>query len=374
MHVSAICAGKLWSGRIIVMRFAAAGYALACRSRLCDKRICLENSFMATNLKFGLLLPHFCKHASVKNCVEGAKRAEAYGFDSVWVRDHLVFEPHGIEGSDNTHIEGLLVLSAIAAVTKNISLGTSMAICHRHPIHLAQLFAGLSVISQGRVIMGMGLGGFPHEFAAAGYPTGLEERAELVRSNLQICRQLWAGERVSFKNNYFDFTDVALKPKPVKPIPIWYGGGTPAACRRAVEYCDGWMPARITLATFTKLIDYTRGLCQKTGKPMIRTAVMPFTSVSKDRDAALSEVNTESLIAEANKFSTWVKPPSRMFPNLDDIRGFILAGTPADIACDTRAYEEAGADHIVYDLRFRYADWLEQIDLLGREVLPALRG
>ena len=52
---------------------------------------------------------------------------------------------------------------------------------------------------------------------------------------------------------------------------------------------------------------------------------------------------------------------------------FHLAGTPADIACDTRAYEEAGADHIVYDLRFRYADWLEQIDLLGKEVLPVLR-
>src|SRR6266850_1461284 len=313
---------------------------------------------MSTKLKFGLLLPHFCEHASVANCLEGAKRAEAYGFHSVWVRDHLVFEPHGIEGSDNTHIEGLLVLAAIAAVTKNISLGTSMAICHRNPIHLAQLFAGLSVISQGRVIMGMGLGGFPHEFAAAGYPSGLEERTELVRSNLQICRRLWAGERVSFKNNYFDFTDVTLKPTPVKPIPI----------------CDGWMPARITLATFTKLIDYTHGLCQKAGKPMISTAVMPFTSVSKDREAALSEVNTESLIAEANKFSTWVKRPSGMLANLDDIRGFILAGTPADIARGTRAYEEAGADHIVYDLRFRYADWLEQIDLLGREVLPALRG
>ena len=72
---------------------------------------------MATNLKFGLLLPHFCEHASVKKCLEGAKRAEAYGFDSVWVRDHLVFEPHGIEGRDNTHIEGLLVLSAIAAAS-----------------------------------------------------------------------------------------------------------------------------------------------------------------------------------------------------------------------------------------------------------------
>jgi probable F420-dependent oxidoreductase len=329
---------------------------------------------MQTKLKFGLLLPHFCEHASMTHCLEGAKRAEAYGFDSVWVRDHLVFEPHGIEGSDNTHIEGLLVLSAIAAVTKNISLGTSMAICHRHPIHLAQLFAGLSAISLGRVIMGLGLGGFPHEFAAAGYASGLEERAELVRSNVQICRRLWTGERVSFKNKYFDFTDVALKPSPVKPIPIWYGGGTPAACRRAVEYCDGWMPARTTLATFRKLIAYIRELCQRAGKPMISAAVMPFTSIGKDREAALSRINIESLIAEVNKFPTWVKPASGIFSKLDDIRGFILAGTPADIVCETRAYEEAGADHVVFDLRFRYADWPEQIDLLGKEVLPSLRG
>jgi alkanesulfonate monooxygenase SsuD/methylene tetrahydromethanopterin reductase-like flavin-dependent oxidoreductase (luciferase family) len=101
---------------------------LASHAGLCKKEKTLgRNELMGTRLKFGLLLPHFCEHASAANCLEGAKRAEAYGFDSVWVRDHLVFEPHGIEGNDNTHIEGLLVLSAIAAVTKNISLGTSPA-------------------------------------------------------------------------------------------------------------------------------------------------------------------------------------------------------------------------------------------------------
>ena len=327
---------------------------------------------MGTNLKFGLLLPHFCEHASVANCLEGAQRAESYGFDSVWVRDHLVFEPHGIEGNDNTHIEGLLLLSAIAAVTQRIFLGTAMAICHRHPVYLAQLFAGLSAISHGRVIMGIGLGGFPHEFAAAGYPTALEDRARLVRSNVQICRSLWAGETVSFEDKYFQFADVALKPCPVRRIPIWYGGGTPAACRRAVEYCDGWMPARTTLATFEKLIGYLRKLCRHANKPMISAAVMPFTSVDKDRATALSKISIESLLGEANKFPTWVKPPSGVFSRLDDIRGLILAGTPADIVRETRAYEAAGADHIVYDLRFRYADWHEQVDLLGQEVLPAL--
>jgi alkanesulfonate monooxygenase SsuD/methylene tetrahydromethanopterin reductase-like flavin-dependent oxidoreductase (luciferase family) len=327
---------------------------------------------MRTTLKFGLLLPHFGKHASVADCLEGARRAEAYGFDSVWVRDHLVFQPHGIEGADNTHIEGLLLLSAIAAATRTIALGTAMTICHRHPIHLAQLFAGLSAISRGRIIMGIGLGGFPHEFAAAGYPSGLEHRAELVRTNVQICRRLWSGARVSLKNSYFDFAEVMLNPTPVEPIPIWYGGGTPAACRRAVEYGDGWMPARITLATFARLLTYIRQLCRNSGKRMIHTAVMPLTSVAGAREAALSPINVSSLIAEANKFHSWVKPPET-FSTLDDIRGFILAGTADDIARETRAYAEAGADHIIYDLRFRYADWLGQIDILGREVLPVLR-
>jgi probable F420-dependent oxidoreductase len=328
---------------------------------------------MPSKLKFGLLLPHFCEHASIELCLEGSRRAERYGFHSLWVRDHLVFEPHGIEGTNNTHIEGLLMLSAVAAATSNIRLGTSMTICHRHPIHLAQSFAALRAISGGRIIMGIGLGGFAHEFAAAGLPTGIAERAELVRSNVEVCRRLWAGERVTFKSEYLDFADVELKPTPLKPIPIWYGGGTSAACRRAVEYCDGWMPARTTLPTFEKLIQYIRGLCENVGKPMISAAVMPFTSVAPNRAAALAPVNIDALIAEANKFPTWVKPASGRFCSLDDIRGLILAGTPSDIMREMRAYAEAGADHIVFDLRFRFGDWLEQIDLLGTEVLPALQ-
>lgn len=319
------------------------------------------------------MLPHFCEHGSLEKCLEGSKRAEAYGFDSVWVRDHLVFEPHGIEGADKTHIEGLLTLSAVASVTTKLILGTAMAICHRHPIHLAQLFAGLSTLSQGRLILGMGLGGFPHEFAAVGYPNSLRDRANLAKINTQICRRLWAGEKVSYKDDYFDFEDVELKPAPVRLIPIWYGGGTPAACRRAVEYGDGWMPARITLATFRKCVEYLRELSRKAGRPMIDAAVMPLTSIAKDKETALSNAKVKALIDEANKYPTWVRPASGSFQTLEDIRGLILAGTPEDIVRETRAYQEAGAEHIVYDLRFRYADWYEQIDFLGKEVLPAVR-
>ncbi|MBM4262733.1 MAG: LLM class flavin-dependent oxidoreductase [Deltaproteobacteria bacterium] len=329
---------------------------------------------MATNLRFGLLLPHFCEHASMDACIAGARRAEAYGFDSVWVRDHLVFTPHRSDGIDNTHIEGLLVLSAVAAATQKLTLGTAMAICHRQPIHLAQAFAGLSAISKGRVVMGMGLGGFPQEFAAAGWPSALADRVKLARANVDICRRLWAGETLSHKSEFMEFHDVALKPTPQKPIPIWVGGGTPASCRRAAEYGDGWMPARITLLTFEQRIGYLRELCAKQNRAMLETAVMPFTTIGKNQEDALKGMRVDNLIDEAHNSSSWVKPPSGKFSTLADLRGVILAGATQDIVRETRAYEQAGANHIVYDLRLRYKDWHEQIDLLGKHVLPALRG
>jgi alkanesulfonate monooxygenase SsuD/methylene tetrahydromethanopterin reductase-like flavin-dependent oxidoreductase (luciferase family) len=327
---------------------------------------------MRAKLKVGLLLPHFGEHASIEKCLEGSLRAEAYGFDSVWVRDHLVFTPHDIEGNDNTHIEGLVLLSAVAAVTTKLTLGTAMAICHRHPIHLAQSFAALSRISNGRVIMGMSLGGFPHEFTAAGLPSGLPERARLARANAALCRRLWSGGKVSYQNDYYNFTNIELKPTPVSPIPIWGGGSTPAACRRVVDYCDGWLPARITIETFKKRMVYLRELSLSAGRSMMTAAVMPLTSIAKDKEAALSHVDVKGLIDEANKNATWVKPVAGSFSTLDDIEGLIFAGTPADIVRETRAYQAAGAELVVFDLRLRYGDWYQQIELLGEEVLPVL--
>ncbi|MBI2985459.1 MAG: LLM class flavin-dependent oxidoreductase [Deltaproteobacteria bacterium] len=328
---------------------------------------------MATKLKFGLLLPHFGEYASIERCINGAKKAEEYGFDSVWVRDHLVFEPHGMEGEDNTHIEGLLVLASIASVCKKLTLGTGTVISHRHPIHLAQAMAGLSNICGGKAIMGLGLGTFQHEFAAAGYPNTLQDRANLAKINATLCRRLWAGEKVSYKDNYFNFEDVGLKPRPINPIPIWYGGGTPASCRRAAEYCDGWMPGRIPMATFVKMVKYLREQYQKAGKPMGTVGAIPIVSIDKDLDTALGKVNTKGLINEGNKKPTWVRPPSGTFSKFEDIRGLLLAGKPEDIVRDTKEYEANGLNHIVYDLRFRYADWYQQIDFLGKEVLLALR-
>ena len=328
---------------------------------------------MAKELRFGLLLPHFGEHASVADCLDGAKRAEAYGFDSVWVRDHLVFKPHQIEGGNNTHIEGMLLLAAISSVTAKIRLGTAMTICHRHPIHLAQLGASLSTLSGGRLILGIGLGGFAHEFAAAGWPPDLRERAALVKANVEILRRLWSGENVAYSDRWLKFANVELKPCPLADIPIWIGGGTLAACRRAVALGEGWLPARVTLATFANRVTYLRDLCRAAAKPMIKTAVMPLTTIGKDLESSLRGIDVKSIFDESQRFTAWVNAAEIRASDGENSRGLLLAGTTEDIVRETRAYAEAGADHIVYDLRLRFAQWQEQLDLLGREVLPALR-
>lgn len=328
---------------------------------------------MGRKLQFGLMLPHFGEYASVQACIEGAQQAAGLGFHSVWVRDHIVFEPHALEGSDKAYFEGLMMLAAIASVTEGLTFGTAMLISHRHPLHLAQLLATLSHLAKGRVVLGLGLGGFAREFAAVGRPTELRDRAVLAHTNAELCRRLWAGEKVSYKDDNFAFEDVELSPTPLQPIPIWGGGGTPASCRRAAEYCEGWMPARITLETFKKRMEYLRTLTQEASKPMVTTAVMPYTSVARSRVDAFTGIDVPGLIRSTNGIRQLLKPGSGEFATLADIEGVLLAGTPEDIVRDSLAYAEAGADHIVFDLRLRYADWHEQIELLGQEVLTALR-
>ncbi len=106
---------------------------------------------------------------------------------------------------------------------------------------------------------------------------------------------------------------------------------------------------------------------------MVETAVMPFTTIGKDAADALRGIDVKGLLDEAHNSSTWIKPPSGKFATLEDLGGVLIAGAPADIVRQSATYEAAGADHIVYDLRLRFNDWYAQIDLLGQEVLPALR-
>ncbi len=324
---------------------------------------------MAT--EYGLLLPHFGEHTSVDKIIEGSKKAERLGFDSVFVRDHLLFHPHGMEGMDNTFIDPFVVLAAVGAVTKSIKLGTGSLIPHRHPLLLALMTNSLQYMCGDRLVLSLGLGNFQHEFDAIGM--GEWKRDEVAEEQVAVLRKAWTEEHFTFQGKFYRFGEAGFKPRPAKPPKIWYAGGTPAAARRALAYCDGWLPGRITLATYRKRVEKLRSEAAAQGKPRILEGCIPITSINADREKALQKVNILGLLSSADKQKFWVKPPSGSFSKAEDLEGSLIFGNPDDVVSEVQKYLEVGIDHLVFDFRFAFDQWDQSIELLGREVLPRLR-
>ena len=324
-------------------------------------------------MKFGLLLPHFGDHASREAILEGAVRAEELGFDSVWVRDHLVFEPHGeFEAPNREFYEPLTVLTSVGAVTDRITLGTATLIPYRHPLTTAFILASMTHLVGPRLIAGWGAGTFDHEFEAVGM--GGIFRPELVESNARILAKVWNEDDVEYRDDHFAFEGVSLYPKPAGPIPFWYGGATPASARRAAEYCDGWIPGRITMKTIEKRVAAMKELTATNGRPMPTVGVVPPTTIAETEEEAWEGSSVDGLLAWANERGKWwVKPESGRFETAEDLEGSLIAGTPDQVIEQTARFEQAGVDHLVFDLRLSFDRWMGSIDLLGRHVLPALR-
>lgn len=323
--------------------------------------------------RYGLLLPHFGEQASRRNLLDMAQAAERYGFDSVWVRDHLVFHPHGMEGQDRTHVDPMVTLGLVAGVTERLMLGTGSLIPYRHPIQAALALSSLEFVAgPGRVIAGFGIGTFDHEFEAAGL--GGIDRRELISEQVEVMRRVWTGDEVDYHGTYYNFDKVDIHPSPSGPrsIPIWYCGNSPASVRRAIEYCDGWMPGRITIKTFRKRVDKLRQMAAEVGREMPTPAAIPITSPGRTREEAISKVNWREMMEQAIR-AKWEPSDSGKWESPEDLEGALIAGPPETIINETRKYHAAGLQHIVYDLRFRFDEWRECVRLLGEEVLPELR-
>ena len=318
--------------------------------------------------RFGLLLPHFGEEADQDLLIEGAQLADRLGFDSLWVRDHLVFHPHGMEGTDRTFIEPFITLTYLAAKTERIGLGAATIIPFRHPINLAYLVASMSWMTRRSFDLGIGAGNFQHEFDVIAQ--GDRKRPELMREQALIARELWTGESVEWHSDLYDFADVDLKPRPVHPVPVWWGGATPASARLAVDFCQGWLPGRITFPTYQVRVDKIREQCAEQGKPMILTGAVPVTSIDDSFAAATARMNVPGLIKNANSQKFWLKPEGGEFTRIEELDGSILAGTPDDIVRGVQRYQEIGCDLLIFDFRMRFPDWIRQIEILASEVLP----
>lgn len=194
-------------------------------------------------MKFGVQLPHFGPLASGPGTLRLAARAEALGFDSVWTGDHIVYPPQYVERFGSEFYEALTTLAWVAASTRRIAVGTAVIVLpYRNPLVLAKELATIDVLSGGRLIFGVGAGWLQEEHAALGAP--FKERGAATDEYLRIIRCLWTEERPSFSGRFFEFPELRFAPRPVQQPtpPIWVGGVTARALRRAAELGDGWLP------------------------------------------------------------------------------------------------------------------------------------
>jgi alkanesulfonate monooxygenase SsuD/methylene tetrahydromethanopterin reductase-like flavin-dependent oxidoreductase (luciferase family) len=325
-------------------------------------------------MRIGLLLPHFGEFADPEKIVAGSVRAEQLGFSSVWVRDHLLFTPHGeFEKPDATFFEALTVLTVVGARTTTLRLGTGALIPFRHPLPTAVAISTMTQFFGPRLTIGFGAGTFDHEFAAVnlgGWP-----RQHLVRESVRIMRDVWANDGVSSDAEPYRFANVSLRPRPVGgPVPLWYCGATPRSARLAAEFADGWLPGRISLPTLQSRVRLLREQAEQNDRPMPAVGIIPTTSVDPDPAAALARVNVDGLLAWANGSKYWVTPASGRFETAADLAGVLLHGTPGDLVDQVGELAEAGVDEVVLDFRLTFDRWEEQMELVGAEVLPKVGG
>jgi probable F420-dependent oxidoreductase len=188
-------------------------------------------------MRFGIDVCTLGEYAEPARVVELAVAAEAAGWEAILVWDHLAFV------WDVPSADPWVVLAAVAQATTRIRLGTAVTpLPRRRPAVVANCLATLDRLSNGRVILGAGLGGVAREFGAFGEPADDRRRGAMLDESLTVIDALWRGDEVNHRGDYYTVDGVTLAPLPVQRPrpPIWIGGGSPAARRRAARW-DGWI-------------------------------------------------------------------------------------------------------------------------------------
>jgi probable F420-dependent oxidoreductase len=252
----------------------------------------------------GCHLPVYGPAATREALTLFARRAEALGFDSLWVSDHVVIPwairsryPYNATGDfplspDTDFLEPLTALALVAGVTSRIRLGTSVLVLpHRHPVLLAKMLATLDRLAPGRVILGAGVGWMREEIELFG--VDYARRGAWSDEAIRILRACWTDERASFRGEFFAFDDLGVRPRPARgAIPIWIGGHTERALRRVATLGDGWHAAFPSVEKLRDGIADLRKACAKVGRDPATLTLSARLGLSAKRpaDEALAEL------------------------------------------------------------------------------------
>ncbi len=284
---------------------------------------------------------------------EVAQRAEEVGYDSLWAGDHVSFE--------NPILDVTVALATFAAVTSRITIGAGIVLLPlRPPALVAKEFASLDYVSGGRVVLGVGVGGeSPQDFEAVGVP--IHERGARADEAMLALRELFAHSPASFEGRFTRFAGVSIEPRPVRSggPPLWVGGRSPAALRRAGRLGDGWLPIWISPERYAAGWSEIRRHAESAGRDpdaLVRAAVFPAL-VADDGRSAREHVRAYL----GARYGTSFSPQA--------VERYCVAGTPMECATRVQAYVEAGIEHLVFNPAVPPDRLSEQVERLADAVL-----
>jgi probable F420-dependent oxidoreductase len=208
---------------------------------------------MFSHMHIGVKLPHTGTAVPASTVARRAQHLESAGFDSLWVSDHVVqpnviesWYPFGADGkatwpTDTPYLEALVVLAAAAAVTDRVRLGTaSLVLPQRNPVLLAKQVATVDAMSGGRVALGIGAGWLREEFEALDTP--FETRGARMVEWIGLLRDCWTGRPAAHSGTHYELPGGTMVfPAPAHQIPLYIGGHSPVALKRAGRLADGWL-------------------------------------------------------------------------------------------------------------------------------------
>ena len=311
--------------------------------------------------------------------LEQARLIAALGFDSIWAGEH-----HVTPGFH--YFPQLFLLQQAATAAEGLWIGTNLILLPLHnPIELAETAAFMDVVTGGKFMFGVGLGYRPEEFAVYGIP--MSERVSRLVEGIDIVRRLWSEDRVTHLGRHWQFYDASIRPRPLQSPrpPILIGAQVEAAIARAARIADGWLavpvPRLDELAKQVSLFASTRSAA---GLPPARHICRLIeVSCARDEDQAFRRA-APYLLEKYASYATWGLKDITLDQNASperQLRGLaaerFAIGTPTQVGDMLVAQHRVGITHAAMRVSWpgmRQDDILAGIEMLGRDVLPYVRG
>ena len=287
-------------------------------------------------LKVGVVLPTYRRLASAANIRRAAQLSEDLGFDSVWVTDHVVVPESSLDAFGPTFFEAVTVMAYVAGITRRVEIGAAILIVpYRHPLLLAKALATVDQLSDGRIIVGAGLGWLEAESELLGVPH--KRRARITDEALAVMRACWEGEQPEFDGEHFQVSGVRFGPQPYqgRRLPVYVGGASSAALRRVARFGDGWIGDGQTFEELEVSLGHLRSALGAEGREgdsveVAMRAGLQVAASSGDVTESPSETGWKSA-----EFATAGRTPFR--------------GLRQEVVADFRRAAALGVGHLVFE-------------------------